>query len=85
MRLTGIFIGIVLALIVGYDVYIIYAQGKEASISAYIINMSHNHPSVAFFAGIVCGHLFWRMREKDLKGVNNGAVPSPTDRVDGPS
>jgi hypothetical protein len=66
MKLTLIvIIGTVFGL-VAYDIYIISAMGKQESISAYMIRLSHEHPSIPFLAGVLCGHFFWRMKRSDI-------------------
>lgn len=68
MKKTFIFIiGLVVAVAV-FDVYIIAEAGKTESISATIIRWSHDYPSIPFLLGFVCGHLFWRMKDKDVYG-----------------
>lgn len=66
MKKTVIFIILLVAAIVIFDVYIIADQGKTESISAYIIRWSHEYPSITFLVGFTCGHLFWRMKDKDI-------------------
>lgn len=51
---------IVVALI--YDAVVIYLGGTEASISSLTIIMAHKHPLIPFLCGVLCGHLFWRMK-----------------------
>ena len=62
-KLTVLFIGLVIVVAILYDVYAIYVGGTEASISSAIIVWSYNMPLIPFLAGVLCGHLFWRMRE----------------------
>lgn len=50
----------VIALIV-YDVVAIVQGGKESSISWFFISQESKFP--AFCAGVLCGHLFWRMKD----------------------
>jgi len=47
--------------------YAIYVAGKDASVSQYIIDWSYEYPIATFFSGVVCGHLFWRMPDKEKK------------------
>jgi hypothetical protein len=65
MNITIIFISVVLFAIIFFDVYIIAKKGKKESISAHIIRMSHDYPSIPFLLGMVCGHLFWSMKTSD--------------------
>ena len=66
MKRTVIFIVLVILAIAIWDVYIILDAGKEASISATIIRWSHEYPSFTFLMGFTFGHLFWRMKDKDV-------------------
>jgi hypothetical protein len=64
--MTKIFTLVSLVIIIVFDVYIILKEGKASSISATIINWSHEYPSIPFGSGFLCGHLFWRMKDADL-------------------
>ncbi len=67
---TKIFIGVVIAIIAIYDVWVIGAGGTRASISWTIWELSAGNceenkkawPLVPLIAGVVVGHLFWQMR-----------------------
>jgi hypothetical protein len=65
MNATLIFIAIIIILIVAFDFYIIIKKGKKESISAHIIRLSHEYPSIPFLLGFLCGHLFWSMKTSD--------------------
>ena len=57
-----------------YDAIAIYFGGTEASISSLIITASYQMPFmvflIGFFLGVLCGHLFWRMKpNKDTIGT----------------
>jgi predicted permease len=65
MNLTILFIFIVVAAIAIFDVWVIIKKGKQESISAHIIRLSRQYPSIPFLIGFVCGHLFWSMADKD--------------------
>lgn len=65
MNLTLAFIGLVVFLIIAFDFWIIAKSGKKESISAHIIRLSHQYPSIPFLIGFVCGHLFWSMNTSD--------------------
>lgn len=67
-KITPYFIIILVAAIVIYDFYIIAAQGKTESVSATLIRWSHEYPSIPFLLGFTAGHLFWRMKDKDVYG-----------------
>lgn len=66
---------LLLALLV-YDVIAINIGGTEASISSVIITFAYKMPIFVFLSGVVCGHLFWRMRTnkdtKEIDGNNEG-------------
>lgn len=66
MKKTVIFCIFLVVAITVFDFYIIAAEGKQASISATIIRWSYEYPSIVFLLGFVCGHLFWRMKDKDV-------------------
>lgn len=57
---------LVLAVILGYDVYAIMKGGTEASISSFIIASSYKMPFAVYMVGLIngilVGHLFWRMK-----------------------
>ena len=55
-----------------YDVVAIVKGGTESSISSVIIRFSYDMPFFTFMAGVLCGHLFWRMRSnKDTKEIDD--------------
>jgi hypothetical protein len=57
-----------------YDGVIVFMYGQSASVSAMIIKWSYQQPSMVFFCGFVCGHLFWRMRDSKLTKAITKAV-----------
>lgn len=61
-RVTYIFIAVLFIAIAIYDVYAIMKGGTEASISSIMIGWSYKFPLFPFSMGVICGHLFWRMR-----------------------
>ena len=61
-KMTVIFIAIAFAAIAIYDVYAIVNGGTEASISHTMIVWTYKYPIFTFLMGVVCGHLFWRVR-----------------------
>lgn len=65
--ITGYFIVAMVAIIIIYDFYAIAVGGKDASISQYLIDWSYDYPISAFLMGVVMGHLYWRMPNKDKK------------------
>lgn len=68
MKKTPIFIIFLVVIIAVYDFYIITTEGKSESISAVLIKWSYEYPSIPFLLGFVSGHLFWRMKDKDVYG-----------------
>jgi hypothetical protein len=69
-------IPLLVAIILGYDVYAIAKGGTEASISSLIITASYKMPFMVYiiglFNGILVGHLFWRMKSNnDTKDIDN--------------
>ena len=68
MTKTVIFIFILVASVVLFDIFIIAKMGSQESISAYIIRWAHEYPSIPFLTGYLAGHLFWRMKDKDVYG-----------------
>lgn len=71
-KLTYIFIGILFAAITIYDVVAIIKGGTEASISSIMISWSYKFPLFPFTIGVICGHLFWRMKgNKDTKEIDS--------------
>jgi hypothetical protein len=61
-QITLYFIAITAAVIAGYDIFVMQVGGKEASISQQLILISYEYPIVTFLLGVICGHLFWRMK-----------------------
>jgi len=61
-KLTQLFIVSAVVVIFGFDAYVIYAGGTEASISWNIFEWAHKYQSIPFATGYVCGHLFWQMK-----------------------
>jgi hypothetical protein len=68
MNLTLGFIVAMVVIIAIFDVWVIAKKGKQESISAHLIRISHKHPSIPFLLGFLCGHLFWRMSDLSVYG-----------------
>jgi predicted permease len=66
MNLTILFLVIVAAAMIIFDVFIIMKKGKAESISAHIIRGSKKYPLIVLLFGIVLGHLFWSMKTEDI-------------------
>ena len=64
-KITQISIAVIFAILVTYDVFAIISEGAQASISAVIIEWSYKMPFFTFMAGVLCGHLFWRMKPNE--------------------
>lgn len=69
-KITPYFIIITIIIIAAYDFWIIAVQGKPESVSATMIRWAHEYPSFPFLMGFTMGHLFWRMKDKDIVGEN---------------
>ena len=69
-KATTAFIWIGLLIAAAYDVFAIAKGGVESSISHLIIEWSYKYPIFTYMAGVIAGHLFWRMgdtkRTKEL-------------------
>jgi len=65
-KLTPYFIIITIVIIAIYDFWIITVEGKLQSVSAVLIRWSYEYPSFTFLMGFTFGHLFWKMKDKDL-------------------
>lgn len=67
-KLTLVFTCSIIAIIGIYDIYALIEGGGEATISSVIISLSHDFLIIPFLAGVLAGHLFWRMdSNKDVK------------------
>ena len=67
MSKAGIFIGMVLLAILGFDTYLIIGEGTDASISNQIIEWSYEYPVFTFLMGFAMGHLFWVISNREKK------------------
>lgn len=66
MNLTVIFLIVIAAAMILFDVFIIWKKGKAESISAHIIRGSKQYPLIVLLFGIILGHLFWSMKTEDI-------------------
>jgi hypothetical protein len=69
---TFIVMPLLIVILLAYDAFAIYKGGTESSISSLLITSAYKMPfmvfSIGFFFGLLCGHLFWRMKSnKDTK------------------
>ena len=65
-KITTYFIITLVIAIAIFDFWIIEDAGKYHSVSATLIRWAHNYPSIPFLLGFTSGHLFWRMKDKDV-------------------
>lgn len=73
--LTGKILAVLLLALLVYDVIAIQIGGTESSVSSVIITFAYKMPIFTFLSGVVCGHLFWRMRtNKDTQGIDREKV-----------
>lgn len=71
-KLTAWFILVAVLVIAVYDGYVLIEGGTEASISHTLYMWSHKYPLVTFLWGMLCGHLFWRIRDtKETRKLND--------------
>ena len=59
MNKATIFIITIILAIAGFDAYLIFDGGADASISNQIIEWSYEYPAFTFLMGFAMGHLFW--------------------------
>lgn len=59
MQRTAIFVLVVIATLIGYDIWTLCAHGVESTISWVTYSQGRQYPILPFAFGIVCGHLFW--------------------------
>lgn len=59
MTTTAIFIGVIVAIILIYDLVIYLKKGDDWTISRVLLKLAKSWPIVPFLLGIVMGHIFW--------------------------
>ena len=59
--LTGAVMGVILALVIAYDVLARIRGGNNATISLCVWEWAKRCPVIAFLSGFVMAHLFWRI------------------------
>jgi hypothetical protein len=70
MKQVEMFILAALAIVFGYDFYLYFGGGTEATISWYLYTLAYEKPFVPFLIGFLCGHLFWSMHNpRDWKKI----------------
>jgi hypothetical protein len=60
IQVTKIVLLVVIVILILFDIAVILLYGRDSSISRVIYQASCEHPVIAFAAGFLCGHLFWR-------------------------
>lgn len=55
------FIIVMAIIMVIWDLFAQFTGGNSATISNAFIVFSHQHPWILFVAGLIAGHLLWRM------------------------
>ncbi len=72
IQITKAFTITVFVLIALYDFWAMSKGDTEASISHAMIVWSYNYPIFTFAFGVLCGHLFWRVRgTKELRKIED--------------
>lgn len=64
VKITGILIAVVVFGLIGYDIWVINAGGKDASISQVLIDYFYKYPIGGIALGILIGHIGWRMPDR---------------------
>lgn len=62
MKRTLLFIIAALVVIFGFDLFTLFHDGYESTISWVTYTLAQKQPIVPFLLGIVFGHLFWPNR-----------------------
>jgi ABC-type lipoprotein release transport system permease subunit len=60
--LTGTVLGVILAVLIAYDIVARIKGGNDATISVCTINWAEHWRVIAFVTGFVMGHIFWPCR-----------------------
>lgn len=63
-KFTGILIWVTVATLSIYDVFVLYKEGGNATISVVMWNTAQSYPIVPFAFGVLMGHLFWQFKSK---------------------
>ena len=64
-KITVAVIAAVLAVLIGWDIYVAVNDVGGDTISEIVLNTSYSHPSIPLALGIIVGHLVWP-RERPL-------------------
>ena len=57
--LTLSILGIIISILIIYDLFTVLERGSETTISVQLFEFSKKYPIVPFVLGIVFGHIFW--------------------------
>ncbi len=57
---TKILLIVVILIVSLFDTFVMYRCGREATITDVVYKCACEWPIIAFGAGMVCGHIFWR-------------------------
>lgn len=63
--ITIIIMAVALVLLVGWDIFAYVKAGREATISDILLDWSQRWPVIPLAFGVLMGHLFWPLKEKD--------------------
>lgn len=73
--MTSVTIGLLvscLLILISYDMYVLYLGGTEETISHLVFTWTYDYPIFTFACGMLCGHLFWRIRDtKKTKEISD--------------
>jgi len=68
--ITILLLLVIVAVLIVYDIYVAVFGEPGSTISSVVYMTSSRHPWVAFLAGFLCGHLFWRMKDLPTDAPN---------------
>ena len=62
--ITRMLIIIIVAVVAGWDTYLLTSGDKDAMFSVVIYDAARQWPVMPFVAGFLCGHVFWQVYSK---------------------
>lgn len=62
-QITRALILVTVLLWIFWDVWVFYTSGNPSTESATLVRWSWYHPWIPFMAGLLCGHIFFDLRE----------------------
>lgn len=68
MSTTGVVVLTTLIVLGLFDLYMVVFKGVGSSISNFVVETGQYSPVFTFVSGVVTGHLFLPMKEKDSHG-----------------